>query len=89
MQKRNTPPASLGTALPQVQSFENVTEGTWVSDTGILFRVPAEALRPGHSPAVNLVSEEISSYTRISEDSNLAIGKARQLAANADLAVRF
>ena len=86
---RSTPPVSQG-ALASVNTFEEINApGAWVSGNGMLMRVPEGALKSGHSPLVDVVSNETKGFTRISDDPYVAIGKARQLAANADLAVNF
>ncbi|MBI2985097.1 MAG: hypothetical protein HYY50_05770 [Candidatus Kerfeldbacteria bacterium] len=67
------------------------TPGAYVSKSGLLFRIPEEALKQGHSPVLNFVSSNPDDTTLvlIEGNPNVAIGKARQLAANADIEPRF
>ena len=75
---------------PQVVEFNEMTEpGCYITDQGSLFRVPAEALSTGHSPRINLVSNDVTKVTRISDDPYALISKIREWAANADLVVNF
>jgi hypothetical protein len=63
--------------------------GTYVSTSGDLFRIPPEALAEDHSPLIEIVSDSNTTMTMISENPWLAISKARQFAADADLPVHF
>jgi len=70
--------------------FTNITSpGVYVTQRGEMFRVPNEALSEGHSPILSWENMESSVVTRISEDAYAPISKCRQLAANADLPVKF
>jgi hypothetical protein len=57
--------------------------------TGMLMRVPPEALSPGHSPVIPIVWRDECYVTRISNDPWLPISKARQICANQDWTVNF
>ena len=77
----------LGIAGP----FERISQpGCFVFNrTGDLLRVPDDALLPGHSPAIDIVSKEPWLVTKIANDPYLPLGKARSLAADMDLYVNF
>ncbi len=55
----------------------------------MLLRIPADALIPGRSPAIEVLSDEPWLVTKISEDPFLPLTKARMIAADLDLQVRF
>ena len=70
--------------------FTNINSaGVYVTQRGEMFRVPNEAISEGHSPILSWENMEGSLVTRISEDAYTPISKCRQLAANADLPVKF
>ena len=71
--------------------FENLNEpGCYVSNwTGHLIRVPEEALKPGHSPLIEIRGKEPVLLTKLSADPYLAISKARMIAADMDVSVEF
>ncbi len=77
----------LGIAGP----FERISQpGCFVFNrTGDLLRVPEEALLPGHSPTLGVVSKEPWLVTKIANDPYLPLGKARTIAADMDLYVNF
>lgn len=56
---------------------------------GTLLRVPEDAVAPGRSPLMSVVSQEPWIVTRISTDPFLPLTKARLIAANLDLAINF
>ena len=60
-----------------------------VNRTGELLRIPEDALQPGRSPAIDIVSKDPWLVTRISNDPYLALNKARAVAADMDLPVSF
>lgn len=74
-----------------VANFEDIKEpGAYVSElTGQLFRVPADSLRRGHSPLVDIVSNAPMNLVKISDDPSVIVSKARTLAANADVKPNF
>ena len=77
--------ACLNVPFPEIH-----TPGCYVSkDEGNLYRVPAEALAPGRSPIIEIVSKTGTIVCKISEDPWIPISKARQLAANYDLFPNF
>jgi hypothetical protein len=57
--------------------------------SGTLIRVPHDAVLPGRSPAVEILSSEPWVVTRIADDPFTPITKARMLAADQDLLVNF
>jgi hypothetical protein len=71
--------------------FDHLTEpGCYVSNwSGHLVRVPEEALKPGHSPLIDIRGKEPIVLTKLSSDPYLAISKARMVAADMDISVEF
>lgn len=64
--------------------------GAYISHaTGHLIRVPQEALKPGCSLMVDVVSDDSVLVTRISDDAFIALSEARKVAADLDLEVHF
>ncbi len=64
--------------------------GCYISNsTGNLFRVPEDALALNRSPLIEIVSNTGTMMTRVSDDPWIPISKARQLAADTDLAINF
>lgn len=77
--------ATLNVPFPEIQ-----TPGCYVSkDEGNLYRIPPEALAPGRSPVIEIVSKTGTVVCKISEDPWIPISKARQLTANLDLHPNF
>ena len=60
-----------------------------VKRTGELLRIPEDALAPGRSPTMDIVSKEPWMVTKISSDPYLPLNKARAVAADMDLFVNF
>lgn len=77
----------LGAKVP----FGDLNEpGTYYSDwSGHLIRIPDEALKPGHSPVIEILGRGPMVVTKLSDDAFLPITKARLIAADLDLAVEF
>ncbi|MFY9493401.1 MAG: hypothetical protein WAP55_02920 [Minisyncoccia bacterium] len=70
--------------------FNEISEpGAYVDQQGRLWRVQKDALKEQHSPLITVASTLDTRATRIDSDPFVPIGKARQLAADADLAVCF
>lgn len=71
--------------------FEGITEaGAYYNhDTGSLYRIPEEVLALGHSPMLNIVSNNENLVTKISDDPWVPLNKARQICSNMDFAVNF
>ena len=71
--------------------FERIsTPGCFVLNrTGELLRIPEDALSPGRSPNIDIVSKDPWLVTRISNDPYLPLNKARAVAADMDLPVNF
>ena len=64
--------------------------GTYYSNwTGHLIRVPEEALSLGHSPTLEIIGTQDMMVTRLSQDPFLPLNKARMVAADLDLEVKF
>lgn len=77
-------------AQPSLIQFNEITQpGAYVDQQGQLWRVQTDALKEQHSPLITVASKLDSRVTKISDEPYLPIGKARQLAADADLAVCF
>ncbi len=74
----------------QVQ-FEALNEpGAYVCNwSGHLLRVPPESLGLGHSPLLTIGGHEPLYLTKIYNDPYVPINKARELAADCDVAVNF
>lgn len=82
---------SKGWAQQSTVPFNGICEqGTYYfHPTGMLFRVPPEAVSPGHSPMINICWTDECYCTKISDDPYVPLNKARQICANWDLAVYF
>ena len=75
---------------PKVVDFNELDEaGAYVTAEGSLVRVPIEALKDGHSPLITISSKLDTRLSKISDDPFVPVGKARQLAADADMSVNF
>lgn len=72
-------------------AFADLNEpGAYVDErSGALFRVPDDALTTGRSPLIEIVSEQPTMLTKLSDNAWIPISKARQLAADADMTVAF
>ncbi len=72
-------------------SFDQIdSPGLYVDQgTGTLLRIPDDAVAPGRSPVLELVSKDPWTVTKISDDAFLPLTKARMLAADLDLYVNF
>jgi hypothetical protein len=57
--------------------------------TGWLYRIPDEGLNPGHSPLMNVLSNEENLLTKISSDPWMPINKAREICSNMDFFINF
>ena len=57
--------------------------------TGMLFRIPPEAIAPGHSPLISINWSEECYCTKITDDPWVPVNKAREVCANWDFAVNF
>lgn len=71
--------------------FDQINEpGCYVCNwSGHLLRVPPDGIAPGRSPLMNFVGRKALFVTKIGNDPYMTVTKARLLAANADLDVRF
>ncbi|MFQ5590464.1 MAG: hypothetical protein ACE5HE_04795 [Phycisphaerae bacterium] len=58
-------------------------------ETGYLFRIPQEAVVEGRGPQIEIISRPPKTVTKIADDPWVPIGRARFLAADADLYVGF
>ena len=87
-------PEPVATSHPEegvTGPFESISHpGCFVVNrTGELLRIPDDALAPGRSPTIDIVSKDPWKVTRISNDPYLPLNKARALAADMDLPVNF
>ena len=57
--------------------------------TGALLRLPQESVRPGKSPVIQVETKEPWMVTQISQDPNLPLDKARNLADKLDVPANF
>lgn len=57
--------------------------------TGTMVRIPEDALIPGRSPSLEVISNNPWVVTKISNDPYVPITKARMIAANLDLPTNF
>ncbi len=71
--------------------FNEINEpGAYYCHTnGWLYRVPPEAVTPGHSPNVNVVSSTECYVTKVCDDPWVPVNKAREICSNWDFAVNF
>jgi hypothetical protein len=71
--------------------FSELNEpGAYINErTGELYRVPNEALTSGRSPLIEIVSDQATMMTKLSDNAWIQISKARQLAADSDVLVAF
>ena len=72
-------------------AFESLNEqGTYLSNwSGHLIRVPADAIKPGRSPVIEILGKERMVVTKLSNDPFIGLTKARLIAADLDLPVAF
>ncbi len=77
--------------LGRTEPFEQIcAPGCYIlKQTGTLLRVPPDALVPGRSPAIDVVSKDQWFVTKISSDPYMVLSKARAVAADLDLPVNF
>ncbi len=71
--------------------YASISEpGAYVSNwTGHLLRVPEDAIRSAHAPAMDIQGTRPLFVTKISDDPYITISKARMIAANCDVAIDF
>ena len=75
---------------PSLIQFNEISQaGAYVDQWGQLLRVQDGALKEQHSPLITITSTLETRVSKISDNPNIPVGKARQLAADADLAVCF
>lgn len=72
-------------------AFESLNEeGTYLSNwSGHLIRVPADAIKPGRSPVIEILGKKPMVVTKLSNDPFIGLTKARLMAADLDLPVAF
>jgi hypothetical protein len=77
--------------LGRIEPFDQISSpGCYIlKQTGTLLRVPPDALLPGRSPAIDVVSKDQWLVTKISSDPYMVLSKARSVAADLDLPVNF
>ena len=79
--------AGYGSKIP----FEGIHEpGAYVCNwSGHLLRMPGDAFQMGRAHEVSMLAKEPLFVTKVSDDSFVAISKARRLAGDCDLDVNF
>jgi hypothetical protein len=89
--KRETIEAPHQRAGIMTCEFDQINSaGVYVENrTGSLMRIPEDALIPGRSPAIEILSTDPWVVTKISSDPYLPLTKARLIAADLDLVVHF
>ncbi len=82
-------PAASGAG--KVVAFGQIDDpGAYVCNwSGHLLRCPEDALKPGRSPALEIVGAEHVYVTKISDNPFIARTKARMIASDLDLPVNF
>jgi hypothetical protein len=77
--------------LGRTEPFEQINSpGCYIlKQTGTLLRIPPDALIPGRSPAIDVVSRDQWFVAKISSDPYITLSKARAVAADLDLPVNF
>jgi hypothetical protein len=72
-------------------SWEGISEpGAYVeTQTGRLFRIPAEALLAGSSPLIRQSCNEVPTYIQLSKSPYISVFEARMLAAEHNVEPRF
>ena len=83
--------ASVITRAGPTLVFDQIENpGCYVTnDSGLLLRVPQDALGRGRSPLMEVVSNDPWIVTRISEDPYLPLSNARMAAADLDIKIQF
>ncbi len=83
--------ASVITHAGPTHIFDQIEHpGCYVTnDSGLLLRVPQDALGRGRSPLMDVVSNEPWIVTKISEDPYLPLSKARLASADLDIKIHF
>lgn len=85
-----TRPPEKRSAFTRVAFDELHEPGTYYANwTGHLLRIPEEALKPGHSPVIEIRGTEPMVVTKLSDDPFIPLLKARMLAADQDFEVNF
>ena len=76
--------------LRQIPFSELTEPGTYFSNwSGHLIRVPVDGVKSGHSPLIEILGNEPMVVTWLSDDPYVPLNKARFIAADMDLDVRF
>lgn len=75
------------TLFSTVQNFENIdTPGVWVDqNTGQMYRIPPEALKPGHSPLIAVPGAK--NLVRLATDFATPTSKVRSVGADHNIFV--
>ena len=71
--------------------FASINEpGAYCTDrSGHLVRIPEDAVNPGRSPELEILGNDTVFVTKLSDDPFIPVTKARMIAADFDLTVRF
>ena len=82
-------PKRAETSQLTMARWEEINQpGAYVEvETGVLYRIPQEALVAGHSPIISTSKKTV--FARLSEDENLIVSQARRLCADADIKQNF
>ncbi len=84
-------PARMAPGVGTTFGFDQIeSPGAYVCNwSGHLLRIPEDGVKAGRSPIIGLVATEPPTVTRISPDPFISLTKARMVASNLDLPVRF
>ncbi len=82
---------NTGTPVGSQVPYDSINSpGAYIQNTtGNLFRIPADAVQPGRSPAMSITSREPQTVTKISDDPFITVTKAAQVCADHDIAQNF
>ncbi len=87
------PPRSIhiGPGVGNTFAFDQVDEpGAYVCNwSGHLLRLPEDAVAAGRSPLLEIIAQDELQVTKISENPFVQVTKARMIASDLDLAVKF
>lgn len=83
--------SGVGIGAPNRVAFSEVNQpGAYLCHwSGHLIRVPEDALKPGRSPVLDIVSNDELYVTKLADNPFIPITKARMIACDLDLPVNF
>ena len=84
-------PIHTGPGVGNTYAFDQVDEpGAYVCNwSGHLLRLPEDAVAAGRSPLLEIIAQDELQVTKISENPFVQLTKARMIASDLDLAVKF